>query len=162
MMKPFPGLCISLRWCHNGRDRIIEFPAQMASNVENVSIWWRHHDALLGEEGLTHWGWVTHICVSRLTIIGSDNGLSPSRHQIIIWTNVGILLIWPLGTNFSEISIKIQIYSFKKMHLIMSSAKGRDESIYFETLKYKWWWHHSRICNDDTNNHLWCILSWFI
>ena len=22
-----------------------EFPAQMASNVENVSIWWRHHDA---------------------------------------------------------------------------------------------------------------------
>ena len=21
-----------------------EFPAQMASNVENVSIWWRHHD----------------------------------------------------------------------------------------------------------------------
>ena len=23
-----------------------EFPAQMASNVENVSIWWRHHDVL--------------------------------------------------------------------------------------------------------------------
>ena len=22
-----------------------EFPAQMASNAENVSIWWRHHDA---------------------------------------------------------------------------------------------------------------------
>ena len=21
-----------------------EFPAQMASNAENVSIWWRHHD----------------------------------------------------------------------------------------------------------------------
>ena len=21
-----------------------EFPVQMASNVENVSIWWRHHD----------------------------------------------------------------------------------------------------------------------
>ena len=31
-----------------------EFPAQMASNAENVSIWWRHHD----------WGWptlLTHI-----------------------------------------------------------------------------------------------------
>ena len=23
-----------------------EFPAQMASNAENVSIWWRHHDAM--------------------------------------------------------------------------------------------------------------------
>ena len=21
-----------------------EFPAQMASNAENISIWWRHHD----------------------------------------------------------------------------------------------------------------------
>ena len=23
-----------------------EFPVQMASNVENVSIWWRHHELL--------------------------------------------------------------------------------------------------------------------
>ena len=29
---------------------------------------------------LTHWGRVTHICVIDLTIIGSDNGLSPGRH----------------------------------------------------------------------------------
>ena len=50
---------------------------------------------------------VTHICVNKLTIIGSDNGLSPGRRQAIIWTNVGILLIGPLGTNFSEILIEI-------------------------------------------------------
>ena len=50
---------------------------------------------------LTHWGWVTHICLGNLTIIGSDNGLSPGRRQAIIWTNAGILLIGPLGTNFS-------------------------------------------------------------
>ena len=31
-------------------------------------------------------------------IIGSDNGLSPDRHQAIIWTNAGILLIGPLRT----------------------------------------------------------------
>ena len=73
----------------------------------------------------THWGQVTHICVAYLTIIGSDNGLSPSRHQAIIWTNAGILLIRPFGTNFSEILIKIHIFSFKKMHLKMSSAKRR-------------------------------------
>ena len=59
---------------------------------------------------LTHWGRVTHKCVSKLIIIGSDNGLLPSRHQAIIWTNVGILLIWPLGANFSEILIEIHIF----------------------------------------------------
>ena len=59
-----------------------------------------------GDE-LTHWGRVTHICVSKLTIIGSDNGLSPGRHEAIIWTNAGILLIGPLGTNISEILIDI-------------------------------------------------------
>ena len=56
---------------------------------------------------LTHWWRVTHICVNKLTIIGSDNGLSPGRRQVIIWTNAEILLIGPLGTNFSEISIEI-------------------------------------------------------
>ena len=39
------------------------------------------------------------ICVSNLTIIGSDNGLSPDRRQAIICTNAGILLIGPLGTS---------------------------------------------------------------
>ena len=57
---------------------------------------------------LTHWGQVTHICVSNLTIIGSDNGLSPGQRPAIIWTNAGILLIGPLGTKFSEILIGIQ------------------------------------------------------
>ena len=33
---------------------------------------------------LTHWGRVTHTCVNKLTIIGSDNGLSPGRRQAII------------------------------------------------------------------------------
>ena len=73
----------------------------------------------------THWGQVTHICVGNLTIIGSDNGLSPDRRQAIIWTNAGILLIGPLGTNFSEILIEIHTFSFKKMHFKMSSRKWR-------------------------------------
>ena len=74
---------------------------------------------------LIHWGRVTHICVGKFTIIGSHNGLSPERRQAIIWTNDGILLIRPLGTNFSEILIGIQTFSFKKMHLKMSSGKWR-------------------------------------
>ena len=46
-----------------------------------------------------------HICVSKVTIIVSDNGLSPGWRQAFIWTNAGILSIGPLGTNFSEILI---------------------------------------------------------
>ena len=47
---------------------------------------------------------MTHICISKLTIIGSDNGLAPGRRQAFIWTNAGILLIGPLAPKFNEIS----------------------------------------------------------
>ena len=88
-------------------------------HCESLTIW------LLMCWCLTHWGWVTHISVCKLTIIGSDNGLSPGWRQAIIWTNVGILLIGPLGTNFSEILIEIYTFSSKKMHLKMPSGKWR-------------------------------------
>ena len=74
---------------------------------------------------LTHWGPGTNICVSKFTIIGSDNGLAPTRRQAIIWSNGGILLVRLLGTNLSEILIQIYTFSFKKMHLKMSSGKWR-------------------------------------
>ena len=83
---------------------------------------------------LTYWGRVTHICVSDQTTIGSDNGLSPGRRQAIIRTNAGILLIRPLGTNFSEILIEILIFSFKKMRLKVSSAKRRPFCLGFNVL----------------------------
>ena len=71
-------------------------------------------------DDLTHWGRVTHVCVRKLSIIGSDNGLSPDRRQAIIWTNAGILEIGTLGTNFNEILIEIHTFSFKNIHLKMS------------------------------------------
>ena len=70
----------------------------------------------------THWGRVTHICVSNLTIIGSDHGWSPGRRQAIIRTNTWILLIGPSGTNFIEMLVGNQTFSFRKMHLKMSSV----------------------------------------
>ena len=73
--------------------------------------------------GLTYWGRVTHICVGKLTIIGSDNGLSPGLRQAIIWASNGTLSIGDLGTNVSEILIGIQTFSCKKMQLKMSSVK---------------------------------------
>ena len=72
---------------------------------------------------LTLWGRVTHICISKLTIIGSDNGLSPGRRQAIIWTNDGILLIRTFQKHFSEIVSEIHAFSFMKMHFKMSSGK---------------------------------------
>ena len=74
---------------------------------------------------LTHWDRVTHICVAYLTIIASDNGLSPSRRQAFISTSAGILLIGSLGTNFNEILIEIHIFSINKINLKMSSGKCR-------------------------------------
>ena len=55
---------------------------------------------------------MTHIHVGKLTLIGSDFGLSPGRRQAIIWTNAGILFVGPKATNFSEILIKILTFSF--------------------------------------------------
>ena len=94
---------------------------------------------------LTHWGRVTHICVGNLTIIGSDNGLSPGRRQAIIWTNAGILLIGPLGTNFDEIVIGIQTFSLKKIYLKMSSGKWRPLTFGLIVLKDRFCWRTIRI-----------------
>ena len=85
-------------------------------------------------DALTHWGRVTHICANKLTIIGSDNGLSPGRRQSIIWNNAGILLIAPLGTNFNGILIEIHILSFKKIHLKMLSGKWRPSCLGLKVL----------------------------
>ena len=49
---------------------------------------------------------MTHICVSKLTLFVSDDGLSPGRRQAIIWNNAKMLLSGPLG-NFNEITIEI-------------------------------------------------------
>ena len=93
---------------------------------------------------LTHRGRATHICVGKPTIIGADIGLSPDRRQAIIWTNAGLLLIGPLGTNFSEILIEILTFSFKKMRLKVSSAKRRLFCLGLNVLRQNWKWNYPR------------------
>ena len=55
---------------------------------------------------LTHWSRVTHLCVSKLSILGSDNGLSPRRRQDflnqywdIVNLTLGNKLQWNLNRN---------------------------------------------------------------
>ena len=66
---------------------------------------------------LTYSSRVTHICVSNLTIIGSDNGLSPGRRQAIIWTNAVILLTGRLGTNKLQWNVNRNSYIFIQENL---------------------------------------------
>ena len=113
-----------------------------------ICIFW-YFSKLRWRRSLTHWGQVTHLCM-----IGSDKGLSPEQRQAIIWTNAGILLIGPLGTNFSEILIATETFSFKKMHLKMSSGKCRSFCFGLNVLKWIYitvplfgeaaspWWRH--------------------
>ena len=84
--------------------------------------------------GLTHWSRVTHICVSDLTLIGSDNGLSLGRRQAIIWTNVGILLIGTLRNklqwNFNRNSdISIQENAFESVVCEMAAFLSRPQCV---------------------------------
>ena len=91
---------------------------------------------------LSHWGRVRHICISKLTIIGSNNGLSPDQRQAIIWTNAGILLIWILGTNFNENVIEIHTFAFKEMHLKMLLGKWRPFCLGLNVLTHWGWVTH--------------------
>ena len=116
-------------------------PLRFSQTIQTKSkpfecLWKKHFCVITRWPCLTHWGRVTHISVSNTTIIGSDNGLSPGRRQAIIWTNAGILLIGPLGTNFSEILAKIITSPFKKMYLKVSSVKWRPFCLGLNVLKH--------------------------
>ena len=136
--------CISLNEnaCISLKISLIFVPKVRINNIPvlvQIMAWRRPGDKPLSEPMmislLTHicvTRQVTHICVGNLTIIGPDNGLSPGQRQAIIWTNAGILLIGPWGTNFSEILIGIFI---QEMHLIMSSAKWRPFCLGLNVLK---------------------------
>ena len=128
----FPEWLHQRGFCHVGHDhqlKIINIDSMVdflpKESVERKTMLSRHHALRYRAwsykipHHITHQGRVTHICVSKLTIIGSDNGLSPDRRQAIIRTNAGISLI----RVFRETSSGIYTFSLRKMHLIMSSAK---------------------------------------
>ena len=120
------------------------------------------------------WEWINnsilHFLMSVITypygIIGSDNGLSPIRRQAIIWTNAGL---WSIGP-FSEISIKIQSFSFTKMYLKMSSVRWRpfysrgDELILCGLVQLGHRYFRQGFSTDQTPSHLlnqWWFTVWW-
>ena len=131
---------LKCHWAIGDKSAIV----QMIACAEQA-IYWNIY-ATLGLNELTHWA--THICVSKLTSIGSDNGLSPGRCQATIWISAEILLIRTWGTNFSDIFNVIHIFSFRKMHLKMSFAKWRKICLGPNQLSARpEYIHESRMCS---------------
>ena len=89
----------------------------------------------------THWGRVTHICVSKLTISDSDNGLSPGRRQAIIWINAGILSIPSQRTSVkfkSRFNIFIQENPFENVVWKMAAILSRLQCVNIICARGKW------------------------
>ena len=113
---------------------------------------------------LTHWGQLTHICVRKLTIIGTDNGLSPGRRQAIIWNNAAILLIGTLSNTLQwnrcrYLYIFIQENTFEIFVWKMAAILSRPQCVNV--------WSHVRSPDTIIVEHTsWCLsfghhIQWF-
>ena len=98
--------CVSGHWQHS-----CLFNSWFWLSIKKAPVDSLHKGPLMPQtfpQHLTHWGWVTHLYVNKLTIIRSNNGFFawpvPSRY---LNHCCGILLIRTLGTNFSELIIMI-------------------------------------------------------
>ena len=83
--------------------------------------------------------WRYVVCFSYIDVSESCdvNSLMPGRCPAIICTHAGILLIRTLGTNFNEVLSEIHAFSFKKMHLKISSERWWPFCIGLKLLRYK-------------------------
>ena len=122
---------------------------------------------------------MTPICISNLTIIGWDNGLSPGRHQAIIWTNAGVFLIGPWESNFSEhfdrnSYIFIQETAFENVvckmavilpqpqcHRLLTFATKEDNNIFIRVThcQYQGCWWSGDTNSQGISSHYWCSLN---
>ena len=96
----------------------------------------------------------------KLTIIVSDNGLSPDRHQAVLWTNAAILSIAHWEIYLSGFILKLHKFLLMEMHLIMSSVKWRPVC---HRMKYctslRIWWFIRHIKTLKVVSHISCTFS---
>ena len=142
---PFFWMCVSVSVCLSPSD-LSHFSLPLA-----VTHTHKHTISLLSP--------YIYLCTCvRIMILA--NGLSPGRCRAIIWTNAGILLIGTLGTNFSEIVITIEKFSFKKMHLNMYSGKWKPLCLGLNVITHSLDSKHLYQCVDKNTNQ--CVLEWFL
>ena len=99
---------------------------RMISRTPDIKLWC----------GQSHWSRVTHICVSKLTIVGSDNGLLLGRGHATIWSNAWMLLIGP----FEQISVKSlsQCIHSRSRNCIWKFRLGNGGKIVSASMWYTW------------------------
>ena len=137
---------------------------------------------------LTHWDQVTHICVSKLTIIGSENGLTPRRCQRhYLKQNAAIWLIrnkfqWNLKRNshifiqqnaFEHIvcemaAILSQAQCFKPTESIPWLLMSPYSALFYIHNPLPWWHRADRWPYRDYTAHFtvnggdWGLASWHL
>ena len=115
----------------------------MASNEENVSIWWRHH-ALSSWQNWRHFQMYFHQCNClnfdkefsedssqgsswQYSRIGSDNCLAPKRRQAIIWSSD--VLVWRricASFGLHELISRRRHFEYSKTCFLQTSSKFVD------------------------------------
>ena len=128
------------------------------------------HTCISHVYGLTHWGRVTHICISNLTIIGSDNGFfawSAPSHYLNQCSNIVNWALWnklPWQFNLNS-NISIQEKSIEsvvcKMAAILSRPqciKNRAHGLCFVVVRAGWFYpyimsHPSELLHWHWNNN---------
>ena len=97
---------------------------------------------------------------------GTGKGLWPVRCLDITWTIADLLSIAPLGTNFSEISIRIQSFSFKNMRLrfsqwnfpsgdLLTYSTSRPIWYVRYVMRAKCWWPYLGHRTNSQCNRVW-------
>ena len=96
-----------------------EFPAQMASNAENVSIWWRHH--VVNPPLQLGYGWVLHPISPHIRIFEPCR-LKSSAHQLFVQQLVQ-------ATMEESIKTSHHLPFMERFHLPVGSRRASDAKI---------------------------------
>ena len=100
-----------------------EFPAQKASNAENVSIWWRHHANVFSR-------WLVNCSATERTGSWSSLGLSVLVYYII---SLSFTLSSPDNERFANCSLEIEfpLKLFQVPDMLCDSTKHSSQDINF-------------------------------
>ena len=72
---------------------------------------------------------MTHICVWKLTVIGSDNGVSSSRHQAIFLPMLRYCLLDPKAQTSMNFFLSKLIHAFQNVAFIMAAIVSRPQHV---------------------------------
>ena len=105
---------------------------------------------------LTHWGRVTHICISKLTIIGSDNGLSAKWRLFCLGLNVVKELYRPT-CHLPLLMLSVYVMPSSVWQVVLSPPQTPHLSYSAEL-----WRIRSQPTGCKEKNMEWCFVSCFL